>query len=130
MVVLLAIGAPAADEPPQQQKGGTKEKKENKPAFDHSEWAKVLKAHMADGWVDYAGIVKSPAHLNLYLVRLAGADLRKPKRSDRMALYINAYNAFTVKLIADYYWESVPDKATGKPKRRIDSIKDISSRKR
>ncbi|MDP6438741.1 MAG: DUF547 domain-containing protein [Candidatus Brocadiia bacterium] len=121
-------GPAAPEKPPaQQQKDGAKKKK---PAFDHSEWGKVLKAHMADGWVDYAGIVKEPAHLNRYMVRLAGADLRKLKRNDRMALYINAYNAFTVKLITDYYWESVPDKATGKLKRRIDSIKDISSRKR
>jgi hypothetical protein len=80
--------------------------------FDHSSWGKVLKEHVTDGLVDYAAMKKAPTDLNAYLARLATADLRGMDRQEKIALYVNAYNAFTVKLIAEYY-----------PK--IESIKDI-----
>ena len=85
--------------------------------FDHSRWARVLKHYARDGWVDYARLKRSPQTLDLYLLDLARADMSGLDRNEKIALYINAYNAFTVKLILEYY----PD---------IKSIKDISRFKR
>ena len=99
-LIILSLIAPAAQE-----------KKKGK-VFDHSRWGKVLKEHVSGAWVDYTAIKKAPADLNAYLSQLAKADLRKLDRNEKIAIYINAYNAFTVKLITEYY----PD---------IDSIKDI-----
>ncbi len=85
---------------------------EEKKGFDHSRWADVLKEHVEDGWVDYAAIKKDTSQLSAYLADLARADLRKLDRNEQIALYVNAYNAFTVKLIIEYY-------------PRLKSIKDI-----
>ena len=88
------------------------EEDEEKKGFDHSKWADVLKEHVEDEWVDYAAIKKNTSQLGAYLADLAKADLRKLDRDEQIALYVNAYNAFTVKLITEYY----PD---------IESIRDI-----
>ena len=88
------------------------EENEEKKGFDHSKWADFLKEHVEDGWVDYAAIKKDTSQLRAYLADLAKADLKKLGRNEQIALYVNAYNAFTVKLITEYY-------------PRIKSIKDI-----
>ena len=55
---------------------------------------------------------RDTSQLSAYLAALGRADLQKMDRSEQIALYVNAYNAFTVKLITEYY----PD---------IESIRDI-----
>ncbi len=72
-------------------------------AFDHSAWNDLLAAHVdADGWVDYAGFAKDAAKLDAYLVTLAQADDAALARDEKLAFLINAYNAFTIRLILDY----------------------------
>lgn len=85
---------------------------EKKKGFDHSRWADVLKEHVEDGWVDYAALKKDTSQLSAYLADLAKTDLKKLDHDEQIALYVNAYNAFTVKLITEYY-------------QRIKSIRDI-----
>lgn len=70
--------------------------------FDHADFDALLKKHVnAKGMVDYAAIKADAASLDSYLDRLAKADLAKLSRDDQMALLINAYNAYTLKLIVE-----------------------------
>lgn len=71
-------------------------------AFDNGPWQSTLNAYVgADGLVDYAGI-KANKPLDSWLTSLATAT-EPTSRADRMAFWLNAYNALTVDLIADNY---------------------------
>ncbi len=67
--------------------------------FDHSDWATVLAASVDQGAgrVDYDAVPVDA--LDRYLAALAQAELAPLTAGAREALLINAYNAFTVKLI-------------------------------
>lgn len=83
--------------------------------FDHSGYATLLEAHVdyEIARVDYTGLAEDEEALDAYLDALAEADLGSLSADAQLALLINAYNAFTLKLILEHY----PD---------IESIKDIS----
>jgi hypothetical protein len=87
------------------------------PDFDHSVFDSLLRQHVdADGWVDYAGIEKDEVKLDAYLASIANAPFTNMERNQKLALLINAYNAFTLKLIVEHQPAS--------------SIKDIPRSKR
>jgi len=73
----------------------------------HSAWSSLLRRYVHDGLVDYEGLKRQGvAELNNYLATLSSvrtADERAANRDERLAFWINAYNAFTVKLILDHY---------------------------
>lgn len=72
--------------------------------FDHSRWAKVLQTVVDEnGLVDYARLQKHPAVLNAYLQTLAQNDPDRLPEQERLAYWINAYNAYTLKLIIENY---------------------------
>ncbi|MDX2245555.1 MAG: DUF547 domain-containing protein [Bacteroidia bacterium] len=71
----------------------------------HAEWDFLLKKYVsAEGKVNYAGLKQDKAKLEVYLKKLStnvpAADWSK---NDKLAFWINVYNAFTVKLIVDNY---------------------------
>ena len=87
------------------------------PTFDHSTFDRLLRKHVdKDGWIDYAGLRDSATLLDTYIAALGEAHLAELDRDEKLALLINAYNAFTLKLILDHY--------------PVKSIKDIPSAKR
>lgn len=72
---------------------------------DHKAWDGLLKAHVNEaGNVNYKALKENPQALNSYLSDLSD---NPPKDSDsrnqKLAYWINAYNAFTLKLIVDHY---------------------------
>lgn len=74
---------------------------------DHTAWSSLLRKYVQDELVDYESWKRQggPA-LNNYLATLSSvcrADERAASREERLAFWINAYNAFTVKLILDHY---------------------------
>ena len=82
--------------------------------FDHSAFHKILQMHVdVDGWVDYRAIHTDPGQLDAYLESIQHAQVDELGRDERLAFLINAYNAFTLKLIVDHF--------------PLESIKDISS---
>jgi hypothetical protein len=83
-------------------------------APDNTIYAGLLKSYVIDGRVDYTGFKNDERLLDNYLRQLAAADPDALERSDQMALYINAYNAWTIKLILTRY----PD---------VGSIKELGS---
>jgi hypothetical protein len=67
-------------------------------AFDHSAFDALLRAHVAQGSVDYDAFQKSPAFA-AYLEALARADPAALPEPERLAFWINAYNAYTIQLV-------------------------------
>jgi hypothetical protein len=113
-LALLALALPAsaqqgsiAEAPSQQASGGSL----------HEPFTSLLATYVEAGVVDYAGLKQSERELDRYLASLGGTDPAGLEGDALKAFWINAYNAFTLKLILDHYPE-------------IDSIKDIPSRKR
>lgn len=83
----------------------------------HERFDQLLKKHVTNaGDVNYKGFIKDTTALNAYLDLLSKNPPNEKtwSKSEQMAYWINAYNAFTIKLITRYY--------------PIKSIKDIGSR--
>ena len=83
-------------------------------AVDHGIFAELLARHVAKGRVNYAGFKTDEARLDQYLKVLEQAEPQRLDRDEQFAFYINAYNAWTIKLIL-----------TGYP--GVSSIKDLGS---
>jgi len=72
----------------------------------HAAWSAILDRYVQDGWVDYAGLAKNRDELDRYLRALESvcpADYQRWTTRQRLAFWIDAYNAYTVKLILDHY---------------------------
>jgi hypothetical protein len=66
--------------------------------FDHSVFDELLKKHVVKGMVGYDGFAESGSFTD-YLDGLASADVSKLADKERLAFWINAYNAYTIALI-------------------------------
>ncbi len=76
------------------------------PLVSHAVWDSLLHRHVnAEGFVDYKGFIRDSAEFKGYLATLSAAEPKADNwsRDEKMAFWINAYNAFTVKLIVDHY---------------------------
>ena len=76
--------------------------------FDHSQSAfdVLLMSRVEDGKADNKDIKNEPEKLDKYLSELAGVnetDYSSWSRDEKVAFWINAYNAFTIKAIVDNY---------------------------
>ena len=92
----------------------------------HQIWDQLVKAHVKpNGMVDYKGFIREKAKLESYLKLLSdnAPDRKTWSKNQQLAYWINAYNAFTVKLIVDNYpTKSIRDLG---PKLKIPLIKDV-----
>ena len=70
---------------------------------DNQIWAALLKKYVRPGGVDYAGFKSEQDKLDQYLKVLEHTDLKTLSREEQFAYYINAYNAWTIKLILSAY---------------------------
>ncbi len=89
-----------------------------KPQFSHTAWDQLLRKYVsANGKVNYKGLKKDKAALNAYTQYLQDNPIQDSwSKSKKIAYWINAYNAFTVKLIVDNYpIASITDLHGGKP---------------
>ena len=72
-------------------------------SFDHSAFTDVLQEYVnEEGMVDYARLKETGA-LDAYLQALAQTDPSNLDEDERLAFWINAYNAQAIKLILDNY---------------------------
>ncbi len=85
-------------------------------APDHSAFDKLLKKHVNEkGQVNYKGFKADEKEFNQYLAQLSkSAPAAAWSKQEQMAYWINAYNAYTIRLILDHY--------------PVQSIKDIGSK--
>jgi len=80
--------------------------------FDHSGLDRLLAEFVDEaGRVDYEGIAGRRDELSRYIDSLAAAPFESLGRNEKLALLINAYNAFTLELILEHY--------------PLDSVRDI-----
>ncbi len=88
---------------------------------EHNLWNELLHKHVSiEGHVDYKGFKKDQNQLETYLDLL---ESNPPQdfwtRHQKLAYWINVYNAFTIKLIVDHYpVSSIMDIFDGKPWQR------------
>jgi hypothetical protein len=78
-------------------------------AFDHADFDSFLRRHVdSRGRVDYAAAVNDRADLSRYLARIAlespdSMPERFPTEADRLAYWINGYNAWVLQAVLDRY---------------------------
>ena len=70
---------------------------------DHRLYTDLLSKFVKNGFVDYQGLKKEEAQLNRYLGQLEKTDVEELSRPEQFAFYVNAYNAWTIKLILSAY---------------------------
>ena len=67
--------------------------------FDHERFDRLLAAHVTPaGLVDYDAFATAD-DFAAYLVSLASVDMAPLPQSERLALWLNAYNAYTIEII-------------------------------
>jgi len=92
-------------------------KQENTQPISHASFDALLKKYVnSEGWVNYAGFSKDRAELKKYLelIQNNAPNDKNWTKEEKLAYWINAYNAFTIELILQYY--------------PLESIKDIGSK--
>jgi len=72
-------------------------------AVDQTIFTELLEKYVKDGFVDYRGFKNCESRLDAYLFILEKTDTKVLSRNERFAFYINAYNAWTIKLILGKY---------------------------
>ncbi|MBQ4820838.1 DUF547 domain-containing protein [Aquimarina sp. MMG016] len=84
-------------------------------AFNHQSWDVLLQKHVTpEGNVSYKGFIKDKALLRTYLKSLENTTPAETwSKEDKLAYWMNVYNAFTIKLIINNY-----------PVKSIKNIKD------
>ena len=76
-------------------------------AFDqaHTDWQAITAKHVKEGLVNYRAVSRDPA-FKRYVTELgtvSAVELNRWSREQRLAYWINAYNAFTIQAILDHY---------------------------
>ena len=98
---------------------GAPKVKSNSQPITHEIWNSLLQKHVSpDGQVNYKGFIQDSLLFQKYLQLLSNHHPNKKNWSaeERLAYWINAYNAFTVKMIADHYpVKSIKDIKNGIP---------------
>ena len=70
---------------------------------DNSVFAQLLHKHLVNGLVDYQGFKADESVLDNYLRQLAEVDTGELADTEAFSFYVNAYNAWTIKLILTNY---------------------------
>jgi Protein of unknown function, DUF547 len=101
---------------------------------DHSGFAPVLSGYVHGGLVDYAGLQSDRTALDAYLDQLGRptqAAIDAATHDQRLAFWINAYNACVLKLVVDHYpieqqggFAALLNKVKGYPSNSIQQIPD------
>jgi hypothetical protein len=81
---------------------------------DHGLYGELLSKYVGNGVVNYQGFKNEEAKLDEYLTVLENTNAKELSQNEQFAFYVNAYNAWTIKLILSAYPE-------------IESIKDLGN---
>lgn len=100
--------------------------------FDHNHtlFDSVLQKYVENGLVDYKALLKDRKNLTEYLKQIADVDWKDYEKwsyRQKLALWINAYNAITIEAILQHYPIGKPNTLSPYPKdsiRHIDGIWD------
>ena len=75
----------------------------SKAAVDHSLYGELLRRYVKNGVVDYRNFKSEEGKLDEYLRVLETTNVSELPRNEKFAFYVNAYNAWTIKLILSAY---------------------------
>ncbi|MFN0177085.1 MAG: DUF547 domain-containing protein [Saprospiraceae bacterium] len=91
--------------PPSFAKAMAGKQSTNLPITNHLPFDSLLQKHVSDaGKVNYKGLKADKAALDAYCQTLSANSVQETwAKEEKMAYWINAYNAFTLKLIVDNY---------------------------
>ena len=102
---------------------------------DHGEFTEVVAAVVVESRVDYAKLAGDDAGLRSYLAKLATTDIAavtNGSHEDRLAFWINAYNACMLKRVIEHYpikkaggFHGIKNRAAGRPENSVWQIKDV-----
>ena len=82
-------------------------------AQDNQLYSNILKRSVKDGLVDYKNLVDDK-QLDKYLQQLSETNPDNLSKNEKLAFWINAYNAFTIQIVRDNYpIESINELSTG-----------------
>lgn len=126
----LALGAIAAGTTPSPAWGQTP------PGLpEHRAFTRVLAEAVVGADVDYARLAADPSALHAYLAALEAASpgaLQAASRNDRLAFWINAYNACMLKRVVERYpirraggLLGLKNRAAGRPANSVWQIEDV-----
>lgn len=87
--LMLCIGGPLAAQSPAAN-------------IDHGRFDMLLRQHVRNGFVDYDAFAKAPEFAS-YLKSLERVQLAGLDEDERLAFWINAYNAYTIQLIISHH---------------------------
>ena len=86
---------------------------QNVNAQDHNLFTEILKDNAHNGLVKYKELINNENFSN-YLEQLSSTNPDELNKNEKLAFWINAYNAFTLKIVAENYpVESITDLHTG-----------------
>lgn len=104
---------------------------------DHSAFTEVLASVVSGSRVDYARLAEDRAGLDRYLAALSATDpaaVEDASRKDRLAFWINSYNACMLKRVVDHYpirpargFQGLRNRASGRPANSVWQIGDAFS---
>lgn len=80
----------------------------------HRSYGELLTNYVKDGAVDYQGLKKEEQKLDQYLALLSKTQPEELAHDHQLAFYINAYNAYTIKLILKNFKNGRPLKSIKK----------------
>jgi len=103
-------------------------------AFDHSAHAQVLQGYVVNGRVEYSKLKQERQDLDEYvksLESLSRENYKEMSRDEKIAFWINAYNAAAIKLVVDHYplQKRFGWKALAYPENSIQQIPNVWDRK-
>lgn len=82
----------------------SQDRAQSKEPPNHEPFTKLLTKYVINDQVDYQGLQSDSARLNNYLSTLSNhGPADSWTKNESLAYWINAYNAFTLKLIIDHY---------------------------
>jgi hypothetical protein len=77
---------------------------ENQPDAAHRKWfEEILDQYVRDGLVYYRSLRAERARLDGYVGALANASIDSAPRNERLAFWLNGYNAIVLKTVVDHY---------------------------
>lgn len=105
----------------------------------HEAFSAILSAVVERPRVDYAELVERKDALDGYIETLSGVDpttLSSADRDDRLAFWINAYNACMLRLVAEHYpltpdgglFTRIKNAVAGRPEESVWQIDDVFGR--
>ncbi len=102
---------------------------------DHAAFTAVLAPVVTETGVDYAGLAADPSALDRYIAELEATDpaaVAAASLEDRLAFWINAYNACMLKRVVSHYpirraggLLGIRNAATGRPANSVWQIADV-----